>query len=51
MFQYQILVSITYRKIKMLYKNNITTRLGFLMLPHPLINFEIQKFYQNQPKL
>ena len=51
LFQYQILVSITYRKIKMLYKNNITTRLGFSMLPHPLINYEIQKFYQNQPKL
>ena len=22
-------------------------RLGFLMLPHPLINFEIQRYYQN----
>ena len=20
------------------------------MLPHPLINFEIQKYYQNEPK-
>ena len=23
---------------------------GFLMLPHPLTNFEIQKYYQNEPK-
>ena len=23
---------------------------GFLMLPHPLANFEIQKYYQNEPK-
>ena len=22
----------------------------FLMLPHPLTNFEIQKYYQNEPK-
>ena len=27
-----------------------TTRAGFLMLPHPLTNFEIQKYYQNEPK-
>ena len=26
-------------------------RLGFLMLPHPLTNFEIQKYYQNKPRL
>ena len=24
---------------------------GFLMLPHPLTNFEIQKYYQEEPKL
>ena len=24
--------------------------MGFLMLPHPLTNFEIQKYYQNEPK-
>ena len=30
---------------KRLWKQN-----GFLMLPHPLINFEIQKYYQNEPK-
>ena len=24
---------------------------GFLMLVHPLTNFEIQKYYQNEPKL
>ena len=23
---------------------------GFLILPHPLTNFEIQKYYQNEPK-
>ena len=25
-------------------------KLGFLMLPHPLINFEIQKYYENEPR-
>ena len=24
--------------------------MGFLMLPHSLTNFEIQKYYQNKPK-
>ena len=24
--------------------------MGFLMLPHPLTNFEIQKYYQNEPR-
>ena len=24
--------------------------MGFLMLHHPLTNFEIQKYYQNEPK-
>ena len=24
---------------------------GFLILPHPLTNFEIQKYYHNEPKL
>ena len=24
--------------------------MGFLMLPHPLTNFEIQKYYKNEPK-
>ena len=28
----------------------IWKRMGFLMLPHPLTNFEIQKYYQNEPK-
>ena len=23
---------------------------GFLMLSHPLTNFEIQKYYQNEPR-
>ena len=25
-------------------------RLGLLMLPHPLTNFEIQRYYQNEPR-
>ena len=25
-------------------------RMGFLMLPHPLTNFEIQKYYENEPR-
>ena len=29
----------------MLWKQN-----GFLILPHPLTNFEIQKYYQNEPR-
>ena len=24
--------------------------MGFLMLPHPLTNFEIQWYYQNKPR-
>ena len=24
--------------------------MGFLMLPHPLRNFEIHKYYQNEPR-
>ena len=30
--------------------NNNKKRLGFLMLPHPLTNFEIQKYYKNEPR-
>ena len=25
--------------------------MGFLIQPHPLTNFEIQKYYQNEPTL
>ena len=25
-------------------------RMGFLMPPYPLINFEIQKYYENEPR-
>ena len=25
--------------------------MGFLIPPHPLTNFEIQKYYQNQPRV
>ena len=24
--------------------------MGFLMLPHPLTNFKIQKYYKNEPR-
>ena len=24
--------------------------MGFLMSPHPLANFEIQKYYKNEPR-
>ena len=24
---------------------------GFLLPPHPLTNFEIQKYYQNEPRV
>ena len=24
--------------------------MGFLMPPHPLTNFEIQRYYQNEPR-
>ena len=30
-------------------KNWLWKYIGFLMLPHPLTNFEIQKYYQNHP--
>ena len=30
--------------------NAIKKKNGFLMLPHPLTNFEIQKYYQNEPR-
>ena len=30
---------------------NCQSRSGFLMLPYPLINFEIQRYYQNEPKV
>ena len=38
------------------YKNRlwiqaIFDQIGFLILPHPLTNFEIQKYYQNEPRL
>ena len=37
------------RKQKSL-KNNKKKQNGFLMPSHPLTNFEIQKYYQNQPR-
>ena len=33
------------KKESRLWKQN-----GFLILPHPLTNFEIQKYYQNEPR-
>ena len=32
-------------------KSWLWKRLGFLMPPHPLANFEIQKYYQNEARL
>ena len=31
-------------------KDKIKKQKGFLMPPHPLNNFEIQKYYQNEPR-
>ena len=31
-------------------KSWLWKRLGFLMPPHPLANFEIQKYYQNEAR-
>ena len=31
-------------------KNWHWKRFGFLMLPHPLTNLKIQKYYQNEPR-
>ena len=40
---------------KELKKRKNKTRLGeqnvFLMPPHPLTNFKIQKYYQNEPRI
>ena len=40
---------------KELKKRKNKTRLGeqnvFLMQPHPLTNFKIQKYYQNEPRI
>ena len=38
-------------KVCLIYPLHTTeSRPGFLMPPHPLTNFEIQKYYQNEPK-
>ena len=31
-------------------KSWLQKRMGFLIPPHPLTNFEIQKYYQNEPR-
>ena len=31
-------------------KSWLWKRMGFLILPHPLTNFEIQKYYKNEPR-
>ena len=31
-------------------KNWFKKTMGFLMLPNPLTNFEIQKYYKNEPR-
>ena len=30
--------------------SSLKKKMGFLMRPHPLTNFEIQKYYKNQPR-
>ena len=37
-------------KIKKRSKSNNKKQNGFIMPPHPLANFEIQKYYRNEPK-
>ena len=32
------------------FKSWFRKRMGFLMPPHPLTNFEIQKYYKNEPR-
>ena len=31
-------------------QNRLWIQIGFLIPPHPLTNFEIQKYYQNEPR-
>ena len=38
------------KKVKEL-QDQVTKIKRFLMWPHPLTNFEIQKYYQNEPRL
>ena len=38
------------RKSKRNCKSWLWRRMGFLMLSHPLTNFEIQKYYQSEPR-
>ena len=32
------------------FKSRFRKRMGYLMLPHPLTNFEIQKYCKNEPR-
>ena len=38
------------KKRKRNWKNLLWKENGFLMLPHPLTSFEIQRYYQNEPR-
>ena len=38
------------KKRKRNYKSWLWERMGFLMPPHPFKNFEIEKYYQNEPR-
>ena len=38
------------KKGKGVVRANTGKKLGFLMPPHPLTNFEIQRYYQNEPR-
>ena len=37
-------------KRKRNYKSRLWIHIGFLIPPHPLTNFEIQKYYKNDPR-
>ena len=38
------------KKGKRIVRAGTAKKMGFLMSPHPLTNFEIQKYYQNEPR-
>ena len=40
----------SYKKGKKNCKSWLWKRMGFLMVHHPLTNFEIQKYYENKPR-
>ena len=41
----------SYKKMKRSFKSWLWKRMGFLLPPDSLTNFEIQKYYENEPDL